>query len=231
MRTNKLLWIGVMFTLLLVSGNAFANEKDSLVLRPFGLGFDTQLSSNASGSFGNSIFCVFNIDNKFRIEPEISYIKATTESTIENSYYDSYYNSYINNTVNTKVESKTYTIGVGIFRMYQYQKTNIYVGARIAYGKMISEATSETTSDNPNSNSYSSYSASYYGLEPEKTEINMLGLSPTIGAEYFFNPYFSIGGEVGLAFLKATNDDDENNETEVGSTSTYSSLMVRFYFK
>lgn len=71
-----------------------------------------------------------------------------------------------------------------------------------------------------------------------ENKINLFGGSVGFGTEYFLDPQFSIGGEVGLMLLhaktKISDDDFNGNSTEqnikVGFNPTYAKISLNFYF-
>ncbi len=110
------------------------------------------------------------------------------------------------------LRDKSYHVGLGGFGMIQRGKTNIYGGLRFEYARILNE-----------------YHENYDVVETEKS--NRFSFGPAIGAEYFFGPNFSFGGEIGIEnmALKTKNSQYNNEDTKQNYFATKTGLFVRFY--
>jgi hypothetical protein len=104
-------------------------------------------------------------------------------------------------------DSSLFSAGLGVFYLVPKDDFNLYGGLRASY--------------------LSGKSTYNEGDEYKSTGFRF---APTIGAEYFFNEHFSIGGEVGLriASMKSEGEYFETNKTN--ETALSNKAALRFYF-
>ncbi len=95
-------------------------------------------------------------------------------------------------------------LGFGVFKMKQVSKTNIYYGVRLSYMRIKESNGFDYT-------------------------FSTLGFGPGLGVEYFFSSHFSIGGEIGLRFMTASEDEYSDFFDEF-VISTNTGLILRLYF-
>lgn len=115
----------------------------------------------------------------------------------------------------TDLISRGIHLGIGTYGMYQVNKTNIYAGLKYEYGNLSVD--------------YIKY-WSVAIKEQEITKRHLVG--PVIGAEFFLGEHFSIGGEVGLLYmrLKSENRRYGPKDDELSYITTDTGFILRFYF-
>ena len=101
-------------------------------------------------------------------------------------------------------------LGLGIFRMYQKDKLNVYSGVRIEY-------------------QYTEIKTSYPNAIKPKSNTYIFG--PVIGGEYFLGTNFTIGAEIGLKYFKLKSNYSNSTYEDVNSSNFLISygLFIRFY--
>ena len=179
-------------------------------LRSFGFG----AAVGSIGDMSSTVIAVpVNATPTIRVEPLIGL--SNTSSTSENSDADSKEESSRSNI----------TVGAGVFYMLRTQDAFLmYVGPRFG----VNLASSENISEQGDQKSETTMS---------RTDI-FLGLG--FGGEFFFNPRFSLGAEVGLSVVmtgdpttetKAGGQTSEDKDEESGlAMNTNGFLWGRFYY-
>ncbi|MGE5412440.1 MAG: hypothetical protein ACM3MI_15885 [Clostridiales bacterium] len=198
MKITKLIFLGLLLCLFT---NAFsqteATTEASSYIRPFGVGIHLeQFKIHDMGDYfeevpSNKVIFTINPSRSIRIEPEVgfNYYKRNNERK----------NSFVN-------------MGLGAFGMSQYNRLNVYYGARFAYDLLTSKlalATTEVT-----------------------TKVNFFSMGPAIGCEYFVANQLTLGGEFGVKYGTKSGDDNSqfSNDTKQTGLWTDTGLFLRFYF-
>ena len=154
------------------------------------------------------------------IEPEISLYKSTTEMNYTNFNPD----IDLEYSLDYTIEKSATTISVGVFKIFNFEKSNFYAGARIGQIKLKDEL---------------DYKAPQLSENDEENESEVFSFAPTVGAEFFISDVLSIGGEAMYVSLTSENDNydggsslsDEEQWQRTDKTSyVLPKLMIRFYF-
>lgn len=166
---------------------------------------------------GNKMVITINAHPNFRIQPEVGYFQTkTNDKNLKEDLID-----------------KSFSYGLGMYGMWQKDKTNLYAGLKYIVSKSIDEGVEVTTTYNPNP-PYN-YITTY-----DKTTItitnSIVGL--VLGGEYFLSRHFSVGAEAGLQRMESNTDYPpssvfQGNYPEDNTTTsimTETNLLVRFYF-
>ena len=138
----------------------------------------------------------------------------TTEYSVQNSFYfvvDAGKRMRLEPTFGLSLteNNKLYALGLGVFYKVPKEKFNILYGIR--YEILLNKYDSYTNSGFPG----------YYSSKKAVTD-KVMSVAPTIGGEYYFIKHFSIGTEIQLRFLHASE--------EWESLNTNSTVLLRFYF-
>ena len=187
-----------------------------------GLNVSESLSSFISTALGGNgggatVYVPINLATNFRLEPLFSVL---TISDQEESFDDDGETEVIQET-----DTTLFGLGIGAFYMWQPgASTNLYGGGRLGF--TYNEVENYTEDRRGTSVDTSTTTASR----------NIFSVGGVVGGEYFFTPYISLGGEVGLALSLAgdpevdpsPNDNDDEDTTTTFATT--SSVLLRFYF-
>ncbi len=191
MKTHSIASMIIVLILCLPAINAIGqNGENDFEMKKFGLGLHIQqinIIDLADESLfpANKVLLAFNNEARsFRTELEFGLI-------------------YANNT-EYKMKTTGLHFGFGFFGMQLIEKTNIYYGGRLGFGRMKRSNGFDYTS-------------------------SLLAFGPCLGVEYFFSSRFSIGGEINIKFMTNSEDDYiDLFDNRVVSTNT--GLILRFYF-
>lgn len=210
MKRTLILNLAILTALIFSHCAVYAQDsEESDDLRVFGFGMHIEqfkwldIASSFSGLTPvNKIMLTITPSNKFRLEPEFGF---------------SYHKNKGGSNSNTKdLKNRITTIGVGIFGMKQWTKTNIYYGLRIENGSI--------------KNDYEDFNMNG-GISVATEKINRFSIGPTIGVEYLFGKHFSFGGEIALKSITTKSKDSQYlGEFEESYFSTDTGLLIRFYF-
>jgi len=202
MKITKLIFFGL---LLCLHGQVFSqtetSSEASSYIRTFGVGIHLeQFKIHDIGGYyenfpSNKIIFTINPSHSFRLEPEFGFIssKRTSGST-----------DHKNSSVN---------MGLGTFGMKQFNRLNMYYGARFEYNILTSKQSYQTTDDTD--------------------KANFFILGPAIGCEYFVAKQITLGGEFGVKYGTISSDEDGNQpaqDEKETSLWTDTGLFLRFYF-
>lgn len=103
------------------------------------------------------------------------------------------------------------SVGSGLFGMFNKKDVNFYLGLRVNYSR-----------------------AKIYDYDGDKYIYTTIKVGPTIGAEYYFSPHFSFGGEIGFKYAALNMDVDEDSQSREDNSATHynteTGLFVRFFF-
>ncbi len=189
MKTYSIASMIILLVLCLSSVSVMGdNDDQAFEMKRFGLGLYMQqftITDLTNDLFipANKVLLVLNEEN-FRTELEFGLF-------------------YVNYT-EYKMKAKGLHFGGGFFGMRLIEKTNIYYGGRLSFGRMEESNGFEYTS-------------------------SILAFGPSLGVEYFFSSRFSIGGEINVKFMTMSEDDHVDLfDDHVLSTNT--GLILRFYF-
>ena len=180
--------------------------------RIFGLGFKTfnltsELMQSPNIWPGNKIIVTINPHKNIRLQPEVGYYQAKVHDK----------------TVNDDLIDKAYSMGIGVFGMWQKEKTNLYAGLKYTFTKSIDEGIQSTFNPNPPYNTI-------YSVGTTTISNNSYGV--VIGGEYLLGKHFSVGSEIG--FLRSVSNETYSASTINNGVSkhllTETNLIVRFYF-
>ena len=148
-----------------------------------------------------SIYLPIHISETFKVEPEFGFTNYSMS-------YDSDYES-------REISNTGLKLGMGLFRKKQVEQTQIYYGVRLG---IIRE-----------SEEYSySYSSEYGDFSDSETEkITNKFIAPAFGAEHFFSPAFSFGGETQFTY---TIFDTGESDADFTSFDNSVHLFLRWYW-
>ncbi len=197
MKTHSIASIMVVLILCLPAINAMGqNGENELEMKKFGLGLHMQQFKISEIDDlmmpVNKVLFTFNTsEDRFRIEPEIGFVYFTQK------YWDDF-----------NISVTGIQLGVGMFGMYQIEKTNIYYGGRFNYGRIKESSDAEWF---------------------ESETYSVFSVGPALGVEYYFSNHFSIGGEISIKY-KTFSEDDYVDFFDEQVISTNTGLMLRFYF-
>lgn len=176
-----------------------ATTEAASIIRPFGVGIHLeQFKIHDMGGYyenipSNRIVFTINPSRSFRLEPEFGF--NTNKRTVGD----------------TERKSNNWNLGLGTFGMTQFNKLNIYYGARFQYDIQSSKG--------------------IYATSGETTKVNFFTLGPALGCEYFLANQITLGGELGVKYGTISSDDnDTSNSEEENSLWTDTGLFLRFYF-
>ena len=162
---------------------------------------------------GNTFFSYHYFSPNFLV-PVILFEKVRIEPSI--GYYNRFMKfEYPNEDHFYQLEDKNLHLGIGLFYLLKQKKFAYYLGTYYTY--IFSE---EVNKDED-------------GDEPTKGDGFALG--PAFGTEYFFNPHFSLGGEVRFQYLnidrvEKNKDGEKTRDIFYHSFITRAIIMLRFYF-
>jgi hypothetical protein len=167
-------------------------SNDNIIPRKFGIGIKANVINlidlvDNNISPARLLLIVTPIPN-FRLEPEFGILSISDEK-------------------DNKIKGLQF--GLGIYPMYQKDRTNIFGGLNI------------------NSLTFNSTVKSQFSPQSVETKVNRFAFGLKIGGEYFLGNQFSFGGEVGISSVKTKTNQES---TELNTVLTESSLAVRFYF-
>ncbi len=116
--------------ILLISFDTYCQSKDSVMLKPIGIGLHIEQFKiadllNEQLAPVNKLVLVLNSNNNFRIEPELGFRTGKSND--------------VNNSV--------LAFGIGVFGMNQRNKLNLYYGGRFEYAKVSISETEMYSSD------------------------------------------------------------------------------------
>ena len=148
-----------------------------------------------------SIYLPIHISETAKVEPEFGFTRYAYS-------YDGDYGSQEGSNTGLK-------LGIGLFRKKQVEQTQIYYGVRLG---IIRE--SEEYSYNYNDDYYDDS-----GSESDKLTHKFI--APSFGAEHFFSPAFSFGGETQFAY---TIYDTNGGDTDFSSFDNSVHLFLRWYW-
>ncbi|MCK6543993.1 porin family protein [bacterium] len=162
------------------------------------------------------IYVPININGKWRMEPEVSFNTMSGKINSEEGIY-----SYSSSST-----LKISRYGVGVLYRKKREQTETYLGVR--FGKAFVEDKSSSSYEEPG----------YENARSEKRNRSDLYLGPVAGGEYYFSPFFSIGGEAQVIYTKVgrtygdeyEDDEDGNIDFDVHAWDTRAHLFVRWYF-
>ena len=185
-------------------------NNDSLALRTFGFGVNVQNFNPGNlyiydaeyPTYTENYLFTFNIENVFRIEPEIGISTINDTSGI---YY------------NPGVSQKITVINYGLTLAYMFQKGNVNFtpGIHLQTSSFTDTQKDPTNIQNPTST----------------ITISMFGVGPELGAEYYFSKHFSFGAEISLIYTSITQKSSESSFSDSITTfNTSTGLYVRFFF-
>jgi hypothetical protein len=168
------------------------------------VGLGASLFSGGEGSgYGYGISVPIRFAN-ITIEPDISFSDWKNDTT----------SSVPSNT--STYESRYFTLESGFYwRRQIVPSVEAYVGGRLGYTRRENSATYPFA---PGSN-YTRETSGYY-------------LGPTIGAEYFFNPHFSVGLDASILYLSTSQDYTGTSVSTEDDTnwSSQTRAKLRVYF-
>ncbi|HEY3371572.1 MAG TPA: hypothetical protein VGK10_12020 [Prolixibacteraceae bacterium] len=202
MKISKLIFFSL---LLCLHGQVFSQTETSTeptsFIKTIGVGIHLeQFKIHDMGGYSdnipsNKIVLTINPSRSFRLEPEFGFNsnKRTTSNVVRK---DNYWN-----------------MGLGTFGMTQFNRLNVYFGARFEYDIQTSKQNYAATEDN--------------------SKVNFFTIGPAIGCEYFLVNQITLGGEIGVKYGTKSPDDKDSqlsdNEDET-SLWTDTGLFLRFYF-
>lgn len=198
------------------------SAQDNIVPRKLGIGLNlTQLrlsdlySYNLYSAPANSVMIEVSPLKSLRVTPSIGYFSRSVEIMGPDSQrYDE--------------KQGLFAAGLGLFYMFQKQDVNFYTGMRFEMARIQEVFYDFDYVFNPNP-PYDDY---YVAIEKESINTRT-SYNPTLGAEYFFSPHFSIGGEFQLrisTFEKTKQAFPSPADGEKMSISTDAGIQLRFYF-
>ena len=196
MKTFSTITFAFLIMCLAITKTHGQTSDQNLEMKSFGLGLHMQQFKISELDdmlmpLNKILFTINTRGGNFRIEPEIGLIYS--KQKISNDY---------------SVSSTGVELGIGMFDMYQIQRTNIYYGGRLNYGRIKQSSDHE-----------------WYESEP----ISTIKLGPAIGVEYYFGNHFSIGGEISIQ-LNTYKEDDYIDFFDEYIINTNTGLILRFYF-
>lgn len=195
--------------LVLALGTVKAQETPpKLEIRKAGFGMkfsllgmdDLGITTNLSG--GKAFFVSVNPIKNFRIEPEFGYASST----------------YRSSTSGNELTSKGSHYGASIFYMFQKGNANFYFGPTLQVQKISSDQEQYISTG---STGYPIYRTT--NVQSKGTSMGLIA-----GAEYFMNPHFSLGMELGYWSYKYNPDLTKTGESKSGYTT--GNLVLRAYF-
>lgn len=202
MKISKLIIFGL---LLCLYGQAFSqtetSTESSSFIRTFGVGIHLeQFKIHDTGGYfenipANKIVFTINPSRSFRLEPEFGF--NTNKRTMGD----------------TERKNNNWNMGLGTFGMTQFNRLNVYYGARFAYDIQTSKE--------------------MYANGNETTKVNFFTLGPAIGCEYFLANQVALGGEFGIKYGTISTDEEDSqfpDDEDENSLWTDTGLFLRFYF-
>ena len=187
--------------ILLIWNNVYTQEPPPQKKTQVGIGVSiTDIKDlfqyiEGAGPPATEIFIPINISPTLRIEPEIGFFQSSSENE------------------NFKSSSKSFSFGLGIFRMNLKDGINLYYGARLGLTRTSS-----------------SFEYSYNGSATDEQSVEGFFIAPTVGGEYFLNNSFTLGGEAQLRYASSSGKDEDDEEMTTSTTATRALLFIRFYF-
>ncbi len=168
------------------------------------VGVGVSLNNVGSGSGGYGVSVPLRFGN-ITVEPDLSFYDFTSDTTYPSLPTD-----------NSSSDNSQFALETGVYwRQQMVPSLEMYVGGRVGY------------SQNDNSTAYAA------GTTSKVTEEGFY-LGPTLGAEYFFNPHFSLGLDVSLLFGSFSAEYSTNGvvttERDTDRVDYQTRAKLRFYF-
>lgn len=162
------------------------------------------------------IYVPININDKWRMEPEVSFNTMSGKINSEEGIY-----SYSSSST-----LKISRYGVGVLYRKKREQTETYFGVR--FGIAFVQDKSSSSFKSPD----------YEDSHRDKRNRSDLYFGPVAGGEFYFSPFFSFGGEAQLIYTKIgrthgddyEDDPDSDINFDVHAWDTRAHLFVRWYF-
>lgn len=123
-----------------------------------------------------------------------------------------YSNSVYTPPTGSAMKNKSVYFGGSMYGMFQRGNANFYIGFNLGNTKYVYDVMD--------------YSTGFQQVKSKEGKATKFGT--ILGAEYFFNRHFSLGGEVGFFSRTYKNDITETDNTKTGYTN--GNLVIRAYF-
>lgn len=196
---------------LLIAGNSFGQD-----FKQVGIGIGTTVNFNPGSLNFQSIQTIrvpINVSANLRVEPFVGIFGSDDKITTK-----------MDPTASRKLKSSALLVGAGLFFVVPQESGNFYLGV---------SASKYSADDEVNEKDED-------GTYKQTEETSGWIFSPTIGAEYYFSPSFSLGLEAGFGFMSGETDysaeeinqynsykQDQNNENN--NTYSFTTLTVKYF--